>query len=83
VRTSHTHLATEVRAQRRLAQQGQRSELFDPAQAGLDVLERGGQPALLLIRGVLPIHLVDPLYEEGIEREDVLWSLAAYVAQKP
>src|SRR3990172_5912008 len=51
----------------RLAQEGERSEHFDPAQARLDVEERVGHPAVLLIRGA-PVHeLAGPLADERID----------------
>jgi len=60
VHRSHSRRATEFRLQR-LAQHGERPEAFDPPQARLDVQKRGGQPALFLIGGAPPIHLIGPL----------------------
>jgi hypothetical protein len=51
----------------RLAQEGERSEPFDPAQAGLDVEERVGQPAVLLIRGTPVRDVAGPLADKRID----------------
>ena len=50
-----------------LPEQRQRPEALDPPEAGLDVEQGGGKPALLLVRAAPVIDLPHPLFDEAVQ----------------
>ena len=73
---SRCHLPPELRLQR-LVEERQGLEALDPAQPRLDVEERGGQPAVFLLRGAPVRDLPGPLADERVDGFEAVRGLQA------
>ena len=58
-------------------EQWERPEALEPAQAGLDVQQGGGQPALLLVGGPPAVHLGDALGDQTVQGFETVRGLQA------